>query len=150
LLCRRVRVRVKRFLLEPNSGEANLVIDCVKKYFHDNDQMVGVVIDLLFKDLKQVKFIGHVLHLPFFPAPVALFELTFSSLLSLTCGEHSLKSTVVSKEEGQGGSRFLSSLNKIHDFSKVAWPRPYLLLPLQSSRMDLFLLGVLSLSFIGF
>jgi hypothetical protein len=50
----------ERFLLKPKSGGAKrqLVIDCVKKYFDDNDQMVGVVIDLLFKDLKQVKFIG--------------------------------------------------------------------------------------------
>ena len=55
-----VMYEVERYLLKPRSGKAkrHLVIDCVKKYFDDNDQIVGVVIDLLFKDLKQVKFIG--------------------------------------------------------------------------------------------
>ena len=51
---------VERFILKPKAGESKrkLVISCVKKYFDDNDDMVNVVIDLLFKDLKQIKFIG--------------------------------------------------------------------------------------------
>jgi|GEM_PF-4572652 len=51
---------VERFLLKPKSGQAkrDLVINCVKKYFDDNEHMVGVVIDLLMPNLKQVKFIG--------------------------------------------------------------------------------------------
>ena len=51
---------VERFILKPKSGKSKkeLVISCVKKYFDDNEDVVNVVIDLLFKDLKQVKFIG--------------------------------------------------------------------------------------------
>mmetsp|Transcript_4438 Transcript_4438/g.4460 ORF Transcript_4438/g.4460 Transcript_4438/m.4460 type:complete len:157 (-) Transcript_4438:1139-1609(-) len=50
---------VERYILKPKSGVAKraLVINCCKKYFDDNDDVVGVVIDLLFKELKQVKFI---------------------------------------------------------------------------------------------
>jgi hypothetical protein len=50
----------ERYLLKPKSGAAKraLVMDCCRKYFDNNDEMIGVVIDLLFKDLKQVKYIG--------------------------------------------------------------------------------------------
>lgn len=59
-LVRFVMHEAERFILKPKSGNAKrqLVIDCVKSYFDNNDQMVSVVIDLLFKDLQQVKFIG--------------------------------------------------------------------------------------------
>ena len=43
---------VERFILKPKSGtvKRSLVIDCCKKYFNNNDiEIVGVVIDLLFK-----------------------------------------------------------------------------------------------------
>jgi len=51
---------VERYILKAKSGivKRQLVIDCVKKYFDENENIVGVVIDLLFKDLKQVKLIG--------------------------------------------------------------------------------------------
>lgn len=51
---------VERYILKPKAGEAKraLVVDCCRKYFDFNDGMVGVVIDLLFKELSQVKFIS--------------------------------------------------------------------------------------------
>jgi hypothetical protein len=51
---------VERYLLKPKSGATKraLVLDCCRKYFDNNDEMVNVVIDLLFKDLKQVKYVG--------------------------------------------------------------------------------------------
>jgi hypothetical protein len=50
---------VERFVLKPKQGVAkrSLVIDCCKKYFNDDPELVSVVIDLLFKELKQIKFI---------------------------------------------------------------------------------------------
>jgi hypothetical protein len=50
---------VERHILKPKQGIAkkSLVIDCCKKYFNDDPELVSVVIDLLFKELKQVKFI---------------------------------------------------------------------------------------------
>lgn len=50
---------VERFILKPKSGtvKRQLVINCVKKYFDNNEEIVNLVIDLLFKDLKQIKFI---------------------------------------------------------------------------------------------
>jgi hypothetical protein len=50
---------VERFVLKPKQGVAkrSLVIDCCKKYFNDDPELVSVVIDLLFKELKQIRFI---------------------------------------------------------------------------------------------
>jgi hypothetical protein len=50
---------VERFLLKPKQGNTkkSLVIDCCKKYFNGDEELVSVVIDLLFKDLKQIRFI---------------------------------------------------------------------------------------------
>jgi hypothetical protein len=50
---------VERFVLKPKQGttKRSLVIDCCKKYFNEDPDLVGVVIDLLFKDLKQIRFI---------------------------------------------------------------------------------------------
>jgi hypothetical protein len=50
---------VERLLLKPKQGNTkkSLVIDCCKKYFNGDEELVSVVIDLLFKDLKQIRFI---------------------------------------------------------------------------------------------
>jgi hypothetical protein len=50
---------VERYILKPKQGVAkrSLVIDCCKKYYNEDPDLVSVVIDLLFKELKQIKFI---------------------------------------------------------------------------------------------
>lgn len=50
---------VERFLLKPKSGESKkqLVIEACKSYFNDDADLVVMVINLVFKKLKQVKFI---------------------------------------------------------------------------------------------
>lgn len=50
---------VERFLLKAKSGESKkqLVIEACKSYFNDDADLVVMVINLVFKKLKQVKFI---------------------------------------------------------------------------------------------
>lgn len=49
---------VEKFLLKPKAGESKkeLVIECVKPYFNNDSALVEMVIDLVFKDLQQIKF----------------------------------------------------------------------------------------------
>lgn len=49
---------VERFILKPKSGmnKEKLVIESVKKYFNDDEDLVRLVIKLVFKELSQVKF----------------------------------------------------------------------------------------------
>lgn len=54
-----VMQEVEQFILKPKSGKAKskLVVESVKKYFNDDDQLVELVIKLVFDRLSQVKFI---------------------------------------------------------------------------------------------
>ena len=49
---------VENFILKPKSGKAKekLVIESVKKYFNDDEELVQLVIKLVFNKLSQVKF----------------------------------------------------------------------------------------------
>ena len=53
-----VMKEVEKFLLKPKAGESKkeLVIECVKQYFNNDPDLVSMVIDLVFKDLPQIKF----------------------------------------------------------------------------------------------
>lgn len=53
-----VMKEVEKFLLKPKAGESKkqLVIECVKPYFNNDSALVEMVIDLVFKDLPQIKF----------------------------------------------------------------------------------------------
>lgn len=53
-----VMTEVEKFILEPKSGDAkkNLVISVCQKYFNDDPELVNMVINLVFRDLPQVKF----------------------------------------------------------------------------------------------
>lgn len=50
---------VERFILKAKSGESKkrLVIEACKSYFNDDEDLVVMVINLVFRKLKQVKFI---------------------------------------------------------------------------------------------
>lgn len=54
-----VMQEAEQFILKPKSGKAKsrLVIESVKKYFNDDEQLVQLVIKLVFDRLSQVKFI---------------------------------------------------------------------------------------------
>ena len=54
-----VMQEVEKFILKPKSGESKkqLVIECCKKYFNDDPQLVEMVINLVFKKLSQIKLI---------------------------------------------------------------------------------------------
>ena len=54
-----VMEEAEKFILKAKSGGAkrSLVCEVCKKYFNDDEKLVGVIIDLLFKDLAQVKFV---------------------------------------------------------------------------------------------
>lgn len=53
-----VMEEAEKFILKAKSGDAKrtLVCEVCKKYFNDDEKLVGVIIDLLFKDLAQIKF----------------------------------------------------------------------------------------------
>ena len=50
---------VEKFILKPKSGKnkEKLVVESVKKYFNNDDDLVKLVIKLVFKELSQVKFL---------------------------------------------------------------------------------------------
>jgi hypothetical protein len=50
---------VERYILKAKSGDSKkqLTIECCKKYFDDNVEILEVIIKLLFPQLKQVKFL---------------------------------------------------------------------------------------------
>jgi hypothetical protein len=50
---------VERFILKSKSGDSKkkLTIECCKKYFDNNVEILEVIINLLFPKVKQVKFI---------------------------------------------------------------------------------------------
>jgi hypothetical protein len=49
---------IEKYILKPKAGQAKeeLCIQCVKKYFNDDDDLVRLIIKLLFKQLHQIKF----------------------------------------------------------------------------------------------
>ncbi len=50
---------VEKFILKPKSGKnkEKLVVESVKKYFNNDEDLVRLVIKLVFKKLSQVKFL---------------------------------------------------------------------------------------------
>lgn len=51
--------QVERYLLKPKCGQSKkqLVIEVCKKYFNNDPDLVDVIINLMFDQLKQVKFL---------------------------------------------------------------------------------------------
>ena len=49
---------VEKFILKPKAGEAKkrLVIEVCKQYFNDDEELVLMIINLVFEKLSQVKF----------------------------------------------------------------------------------------------
>ena len=50
---------VERYILKSKSGDSKkqLTIECCKKYFDNNTEILEVIIEILFPQVKQVKFI---------------------------------------------------------------------------------------------
>ena len=53
-----VMQEVEKFLLKSKAGQSKkeLVIECVKPYFNNDSDLVNMVIDLVFKQMSQIKF----------------------------------------------------------------------------------------------
>lgn len=53
-----VMEEVEKYILKAKAGGAKrqLVCQVCKKYFDDNEQFVGIIIDLLFHELSQIRF----------------------------------------------------------------------------------------------
>lgn len=53
-----VMTEIEKYILKPNAGQSKeeLCVQCVKKYFNDDEDLVRLIIKLLFKQLHQIKF----------------------------------------------------------------------------------------------
>ncbi len=49
---------IEKFILKPQAGQSKeeLCVQCVKKYFNDDEDLVRLIVKLLFNQLHQIKF----------------------------------------------------------------------------------------------